>query len=35
MTLTPTARPDSYYAEVQHFGLVAESWRGNVTVKAE
>ena len=27
--------PDSYYAEVQHFGLVAESWRGNVTVKAE
>ena len=27
--------PDSYYAPVQHFGIVAESWRGNVTVKAE
>ena len=25
--------PDSYYAKVQHFGLVAQSWRGNVTVK--
>ena len=27
--------PDSYYAKVQHFGIVAQSWRGNVTVKAE
>lgn len=28
--------PDSYYASpVQHFGLVAQSWRGNVAVKAE
>lgn len=27
--------PDSYYAEVQHFGIVAESWRGNVTVKVK
>ena len=27
--------PDSYYAKVQHFGLVAQSWRGNVTVTAE
>ena len=26
--------PDSYYAEVKHFGLVAESWRGNVTIEA-
>lgn len=25
--------PDAVYATVQHFGLVAESWRGNVTVK--
>ena len=25
--------PDAIYAEVKHFGLVAESWRGNVTVK--
>ena len=25
--------PDSYYAKVQHFGIVAQSWRGNVTVK--
>ena len=27
--------PDSYYAKVQHFGIVAQSWRGNVTVTAE
>lgn len=25
--------PDAYYAQVQHFGLVAESWRGNVTIE--
>ena len=25
--------PDAYYAKVQHFGIVAQSWRGNVTVK--
>ena len=25
--------PDAYYAQVEHFGLVAESWRGNVTVE--
>ena len=25
--------PDAVYAKVQHFGLVAQSWRGNVTVK--
>ena len=24
--------PDAVYADVPHFGLVAESWRGNVTV---
>ena len=27
--------PDSYYAKVQHFGIVAQSWRGNVTVKVK
>ena len=25
--------PDAYYAHVKHFGLVAESWRGNVTIE--
>jgi hypothetical protein len=25
--------PDAYYAQVKHFGLVAESWRGNVTIE--
>lgn len=25
--------PDAYYAQIEHFGLVAESWRGNVTVE--
>eukprot|EP00936_MAST-01D_sp_MAST-1D-sp1_P000925 g925.t1 len=27
--------PDSYYAQAQHFGIVAQSWRGNITVKTE